>query len=637
MSQDIKYQSFVEKRANISNTSRILQLLSATEPGIIIETPEMAETVSEIVRLAATQEARNIAPKWLGERPEVVRVSFSNYPQELRVIEPTITKLANGKQTVTYTNPIEGDGDFNPMDGNAKVMPYGDPVDVPENFLEPIPKTAHTKILGASQRVKFRARADPESIIMTFLESLDEFDSQKNGRGRIYVVEAAENMLTLKTMVEMLREKIDMFRNQQTTGLGIILLVPLGFDKMPDSIKESFFSIKWERPHKTHWREQIKSFAQAKNMVMDEDSNGNPIVGLSAKNLERCTSAVTGMTKARGEAALLMCTAKYNKILPEVILREKSNLVKDYGLTLHNPNPDEQVGGMQQFHDWLAEETACATPLAAGYGLTGNRMVIFAGPPGTGKSLGVKVLGSVTGRPIIRLAATDLRKKYVGEGEARLQIAIDLAASMDGIIWIDEVEKLVQNTSAERDGGSSASVLSILLTEIQENKANIMFAFTANRVEMLPPEFIDRAGSRFFFAHPTREEQLEILRIHIAAMRRYEPNNPDSDELGYARRNPDDYPFLEDLLKYTDGCNGRQIANAVQAAFKIAFTRHQGEPDKEDFVKGINRNAMNSTPQKELELIRDNCLARGFIPANSETEEEAESVDFGEVGIAGRL
>jgi hypothetical protein len=120
-------------------------------------------------------------------------------------------------------------------------------------------------------------------------------------------------------------------------------------------------------------------------------------------------------------------------------------------------------------------------------------------------------------------------------------------------------------------------------------------------------------------------------------MRRYEPNNPDSDELGYARRNPDDYPFLEDLLKYTDGCNGRQIANAVQAAFKIAFTRHQGEPDKEDFVKGINRNAMNSTPQKELELIRDNCLARGFIPANSETEEEAESVDFGEVGIAGRL
>ena len=164
-----------------------------------------------------------------------------------------------------------------------------------------------------------------------------------------------------------------------------------------------------------------------------------------------------------------------------------------------------------------------------------------------------------------------------------------------------------------------------------------MFAFTANRVEMLPPEFIDRAGSRFFFAHPTRDEQLEILKIHIAAMRKFDPTNPSADEKGFARRNPDDYPFLEELLKYTDGCNGRQIANAVRAAFKIAFTRHQGEPEKEDFVKGINRNAMNSTPEKELELIRDNCLARGFMPANTETDEEAEVIDFGDVGISGRF
>ena len=157
-----------------------------------------------------------------------------------------------------------------------------------------------------------------------------------------------------------------------------------------------------------------------------------------------------------------MCVSKHSKIIPEIILQEKSNQVKDYGLTLHNPDPDEIVGGMQVYQEYLEEEVACSTPEAIGFGLDGSRMLIAAGPPGTGKSLGIKVLGSRTGRPVIRLAATDLRKKYVGEGEARLKIAIDLAASMDGIIWIDEVEKLVQNTSAERDGGSTASVLSIL-------------------------------------------------------------------------------------------------------------------------------------------------------------------------------
>ena len=46
---------------------------------------------------------------------------------------------------------------------------------------------------------------------------------------------------------------------------------------------------------------------------------------------------------------------------------------------------------------------------------------------------------------------------------------------------------------------------------------------------------------------------------------------------------------------------------------------------------------MNSSPEKELELIRDNCLARGFIPANTETDEETEVVDYGGVGLSGRL
>ena len=630
------YQSFTEGRPNAAATTRILELLRATEPGIIIETPEMVETTNEIVRLSVTPEARSIGPKWLNERPEIVRVSFADYPQEYRFVKGEQVTRNDGSTITTYTEPIDGDGDY--IEGQiARAIPYGDPIDCSEEILEPVPKSSGTKVLGAQQRIKFSRKADPENICMTFLKSMWDFDSMKNGRGRIYVVEASDNFLSFKTFVEMLREKIDYFRNQNTTGLGIILLVPTGFDSMPDALKESFFSIKWERPHKTFWRNQINMFVQAKNMLMDEDKHGKPIPGISSKNLERCVSAVTGMTKARGEAALLMCVAKHSKILPEVILEEKSKQVKDYGLTLHNPNPDEKVGGMRVYREYLEEEVACSTPEAIGFGLTGSRMLIAAGPPGTGKSLGVKVLGSETGRPVIRLAATDLRKKYVGEGEARLKIAIDLAASMDGIIWIDEVEKLVQNTSAERDGGSTASVLSILLTEIQENRSNIMFAFTANRVEMLPPEFVDRAGARFLFNYPTRDEQLEILKIHIAAKRRFDPANPNANEDGMVRRNPDDYPFLGDLLKYTDGMNGRQIANAINETFRISYTRIKGEPTMDDFVKGINRNSMNSTPEKELELIRDNCLARGFIPANTETAEETEVVDYGGVGLSGRV
>jgi ATP-dependent 26S proteasome regulatory subunit len=635
MTQTEALKSYREDDANHGAASRLLELLRATEPGIIIETAEPTDTTNEIVKMAISESARNIAPKWCNTRPEVVVTTFASYPQEHRLVLGQQNTRADGGTGHTFTTPIEGNGDYDPLHHHlVKVMPYGDPIDCSPDVLEAIPKSRY-KVMGATQQAKFRAKASAETICMTLLESIDNFDSQKNGRGRIYIIQAADNFLSLKTFTEMLRERIDRVRNVHVTGIGIVLLVPPGFDKTPDALKESMFTLKWNRPNKSYWRGQITDIVDARQMKMDQDKQGNPIAGVSPAELERCTSALVGMTRARGEAAILICATKQNKIVPETILKEKASQIQDYGLNLISPNPDEEIGGLDNFQQWLTEEVAASTPEAIAFGLKGGRMVLLAGPPGTGKSLGAKVLANKTGRPLIRLGATDIQKKYVGEGPALLKMAFDLAGNMDGIIQIDEVEKLVQNTSAERDGGSSASILSMLLTEIQENESNIMFVFTANRVEMLPPEFIDRASSRFMFDYPNREEQLAILRIAVARFRVYDRDNPAADAKGYVRRNPDDYP-LEQLLKYTDGANGRQLANAVIQSFKIAFTRHHGEPELEDFIEGINRNSMNSTPEKELELIRDNCLARGFTRANSQTEEESTEVDYSGVGITGR-
>ena len=62
------------------------------------------------------------------------------------------------------------------------------------------------------------------------------------------------------------------------------------------------------------------------------------------------------MTKARGESALLMCVSKLSKIDVPTILAEKSAQVNDYGLELHNPEPDDVVGGMQVFQEYLQKK-----------------------------------------------------------------------------------------------------------------------------------------------------------------------------------------------------------------------------------------------------------------------------------------
>ena len=76
MSKQKTYETFREARSNSDATSRMLDIFRATEPGIIMETPEMAETINEIVRFSVSEDARNIGPRWMGVRPEVIVTSL---------------------------------------------------------------------------------------------------------------------------------------------------------------------------------------------------------------------------------------------------------------------------------------------------------------------------------------------------------------------------------------------------------------------------------------------------------------------------------------------------------------------------------------------------------------------------------
>ena len=112
MSKQKTYETFREARSNSDATSRMLDIFRATEPGIIMETPEMAETINEIVRFSVSEDARNIGPRWMGVRPEVIVTSFTEYPQEYRLVKASKNTKSDGSVSLTYTEPVEGNGDY---------------------------------------------------------------------------------------------------------------------------------------------------------------------------------------------------------------------------------------------------------------------------------------------------------------------------------------------------------------------------------------------------------------------------------------------------------------------------------------------------------------------------------------------
>ena len=81
----------------------------------------------------------------------------------------------------------------------------------------------------------------------------------------------------------------------------------------------------------------------------------------------------------------------------------------------------------------------------------------------------------------------------VGSSEENIRNAIKVAESISPcIIWLDEIDKGLAGTrsSNNTDGGTAARVFGSLLNWMQEKKAPVYIAATANDVSQLPPELL---------------------------------------------------------------------------------------------------------------------------------------------------
>ena len=78
--------------------------------------------------------------------------------------------------------------------------------------------------------------------------------------------------------------------------------------------------------------------------------------------------------------------------------------------------------------------------LALGKGLN----VLFAGPPGTGKTMAADVLASVLGLDLYRIDLSTVVSKYIGETEKNLARIFAEARTSNAVLFFDEAERVRQ-------------------------------------------------------------------------------------------------------------------------------------------------------------------------------------------------
>jgi SpoVK/Ycf46/Vps4 family AAA+-type ATPase len=120
-------------------------------------------------------------------------------------------------------------------------------------------------------------------------------------------------------------------------------------------------------------------------------------------------------------------------------------------------------------------------------------------------------------------------------------------------------EKAGTQTSGATDGGTTARVFGTFLTWLSEKTAPVFVVTTANDISQLPPELLrkGRLDEIFFVDLPSREERIEVFRIH----------------LNKRGRQPAQFD-LEALADQSQDFSGAEIEEAINSALYDAFYAH---------------------------------------------------------------
>ncbi len=144
--------------------------------------------------------------------------------------------------------------------------------------------------------------------------------------------------------------------------------------------------------------------------------------------------------------------------------------------------------------------------LAMGKGLN----VLFAGPPGTGKTMAADVLAHTLGLDLYKIDLSSIVSKYIGETEKNLSRIFAEATTSNAILFFDEADALFGKRTAVNDAHDRYANVetSYLLQKMEEYEGMVILA--TNLRKNLDDAFVRRLHVTIDFPMPDAEHRHRI-------------------------------------------------------------------------------------------------------------------------------
>jgi len=198
--------------------------------------------------------------------------------------------------------------------------------------------------------------------------------------------------------------------------------------------------------------------------------------------------------------------------------------------------------------------------------------VLLHGPPGTGKTMLAKAVAKQTDATFIKMAGSELVRKFIGEGSRLVRDLFELAEQKEpAIIFIDEIDAVAAKRTDSKTSGDAEvqRTMMQLLSEMDgfDERGDIRIIAATNRFDMLDSAILrpGRFDRLIEVPHPDEEARERILEIHAAEMNV-------ADEVDFS-----------DLARDTEGFSGAQLASLATEAGMFAIRDDRQEVRREDF------------------------------------------------------
>jgi len=411
------------------------------------------------------------------------------------------------------------------------------------------------------------------------LEALDLIGKLTPETASLFVLKDYDNFLKDFSVVRKLK---NLSRSLKTQPKNIIIVS--SEINIPDSLKEFVTLLEFPLPSYSEIVEELNRLISSLQQEIELETLNNIAIACQGLSLERIRRVLSKVI------------AKYGEIdasSPNLILQEKKQIIQQTQLLefcLNDKNISD-LGGLDNFKDWLSLRSKAFSQEAIKYGLPYPKGLLLVGVQGTGKSIAAKIIAHEWQLPLLRLDFGRLFASLIGQSEQRVRKMIEIAEALSPcVLWVDEIDKAFAGAQSSGDSGTTSRVLATFITWLSEKTSPVFVVATANNIDWIPPEILrkGRFDEMFFLNLPTREERQAIFEVHL---KKYRPDLIQTFQL----------PLLGQLSK---DFSGAEIEQVVIEAMRLGFNEDR-EFNNEDILVSIqNLVPLAKTKSKEIDLLK---------------------------------